>query len=736
MKMPFLSKQHLRAALRTALGYDVSNGLSVAVAMLLISSLVHFFFGQFAAAAATVGVIVVTPPDRPAPKRGKFWKLLPAALIGPPIFLAGQLLQGHTFLLGGFLILITAIAFLGGAWGNRGLPISISVMLAMIFSIAVPSHGNYGDALLVSLYVALGSGLFLVYATLANTLLNRRYRVQMLADTLLKLANLMRTQAIQFVRETTSGQDGSAPLIGQLMCEQAVLADHLQVARNILLESPNTVERQKLAGILMQVLEMRDHLLACVLDLDTLQAYPGSVPLLSELCAVMNTLASEVDQLADALLIGRQPPVFASLRPTLASLRCSDDDDSPAPVAGIPVSVLSRGMANRVGHINDEVFRMIALARGEAEPDLVVVRAAWRLFVTPADWSWEPFVHLWHRNAPPLRHAIRASLAVAAGYAFALFLPWAAHINWILLTIVVVLRGSLAQTVERRNSRVAGTLIGCLLAGAILFVSPSSLLLLVVVTLAQGVSHAFAVRRYVITAAAASVLCLIQTYMLNAGSSPVFDAAERVADTLIGVAIAWGFSYVLPTWERTQIPSMIKRTLAAQARHAQLALGLLQLQSVDNEPELQWRLARREAYDSLSALVQATMRSLLEPRAFRPPLVHLERLLAHSYQLLAQLTAVKTLLLLCRDRLRIEQIRDPLLGAAESIGTALSGDSAASDEDDREDNSVQAQLQLPDPFENDLSPWLLRRLDLAVEISVQVRRAADQTLRRISKMLR
>ena len=181
---------------------------------------------------------------------------------------------------------------------------------------------------------------------------------------------------------------------------------------------------------------------------------------------------------------------------------------------------------------------------------------------------------------------------------------------------------------------------------------------------------------------------------------------------------------------------MIKRTLAAQARHAQLALGLLQLQSVDNEPELQWRLARREAYDSLSALVQATMRSLLEPRAFRPPLVHLERLLAHSYQLLAQLTAVKTLLLLCRDRLRIEQIRDPLLGASESIGTALNGDSAASDEDDREDNSVQAQLQLPDPFENDLSPWLLRRLDLAVEISVQVRRAADQTLRRISKMLR
>ena len=176
------------------------------------------------------------------------------------------------------------------------------------------------------------SGLFIIYATLSNTLLNSRYRVQMLADTLLKLANLIRTQAIQFVHETTPGQDGPVPLIGQLMRQQAVLADHLQAARNILLESPNTIQRQKLAGILMQVLEMRDHLLACVLDLDTLQAYPGTVRLLSELCAVLSTLAHEVEQLADALLLGRQPQAFESLRPALLSLSWPDGDDSPVSV--------------------------------------------------------------------------------------------------------------------------------------------------------------------------------------------------------------------------------------------------------------------------------------------------------------------------------------------------------------------------------------------------------------------
>jgi hypothetical protein len=80
------------------------------------------------------------------------------------------------------------------------------------------------------------------------------------------------------------------------------------------------------------------------------------------------------------------------------------------------------------------------------------------------------------------------------------------------------------------------------------------------------------------------------------------------------------------------------------------------VQVADNEAELGWRLARREAYDSLSALVQATQRALSEPRAVRPRLEALERLLAHSYQLLAQLTAVKSMLLVRRGRLDAQMI--------------------------------------------------------------------------------
>ncbi len=727
-----LSSDHVaRVASRVALSYYVANGLSVAFGLLLISGGMHLFLGPFAAAVGSVGVIVCIPPDQPAPRRGKFWHLLPAALVGLPLFFAVQALHSAPIRLGLLLVPASFVAFLAAAWGKRGLPISISVMLAMIFSMAVPAYAESATAVTSSLYFALGAGLYLVYATLANAVLNARYRLQMLADTLLALGSLMRTQAEQF-RPATVGEGGARlPLIGQLLQRQATLADDLQTARDILLDSPRTERRQLLAGMLMQVLEMRDHLLACELDLDTLKTRAGHEPVLSELREILNVLADEIEQLADALLRGRQPALFDSRRPQLAALHW-EEEAPPSDCISPSPAVLARGLASRIGTINDEVLHLIALARGEAEPDLAVVRAAWQMFVSPASWSWRPFVALWRWDAPPLRHAIRAALAIGTAYAISVALPWGTHDYWILLTIVVVLRGSLAQTLERRNSRVAGTMMGCILAGALLSAHASPFLLLVVVTLAQALAHAFAIRRYLVTAVAATVLGLVQAHMLSAGASPSFDILERVADTLIGVAIAWAFSYVLPSWERTQIPALVTRTLAAQARHARVALGLGQLQAVDNEPEVEWRLARREAYDSLSALVQATQRSLSEPRAVRPPLEPLSRLLAHSYQLLAQLTAVKTMLLLRRGRLNPEQIRAPLMQAVERIEDTLIVSAPAAAPRTPSSDASPDPVVLPDPFESDLSPWLLRRLDLAAGIAVQLRHDASHVLQMLT----
>jgi uncharacterized membrane protein YccC len=593
-------------------------------------------------------------------------------------------------------------------------------MFAIVFAMAVPARADGAGAFASTSYFALGAIAYLLYATAANSLLNARYRVQILADALLAMASLMRTQAGQF-SANTQRTEGTATPIGQLMREQAALADQLQIARDMLLESPRTPRRQQLAGMLVRVLEMRDQLLACELDVDLLVDCGTQAPVLAALRETLNEHAGHLEDLADSLLARREPARFESDRTRVENLPWAIvEPGRQAPGTQSP-DMLARGLASRVRNIGDEIARLNALARREAEPELAVVRASWQMFVSPTAWSWQPFKGLWHWDAPPLRHAIRASLAIATAYAISLVMPWGTHAYWILLTIVVVLRGSLAQTLERRNSRVAGTLLGSVVAGALLSWHTPAILLMIIVTLAQGVAHAFAVRRYVVTAIAATVLALLQARLLNVDVSPAFGAFERIIDTIIGVGVAWAFSYVLPAWERTQIPALIARTLKAQARHAHLSLQLERLTGVDNRPELQWRLARREAYDSLSALVQATQRCLSEPRAVRPPLEPLGRLLAHSYQLLAQLTAVKTMLLLRRGHLDVDRLALPLRDAIEQIDSSLERPvEAGSPTLDRTLSSTEP-LGLPDPFGKDVTPWLLRRLHLAVGLAERLR---------------
>ena len=731
----------MRRVLRVALSHYVLNGISVALGLLVISAGVHWWLGAFAASAAAVGVIVSGPPDIPAPRRGKLWQMLPAPLLGTPLFFAVQTLHHDPLALGLLLVPATFFIFLVMAWGKRGAPVAISLMFAMVFSIAARA-GDSADAdagaglptaLTSTLYFALGALLYVPWAVLANALLNGRYRGQLLSDVLLSLAQLMRVQARQFTVAADSADAAPCAHTGVMLLHHAALADQLQGARDLILESPRTPRRQRRAAMLVQILEMRDHLLACELDLDTLRAQPEQAPALASQQAVLQALAEEIERLADALLCGRPPVAFADMRPRLQTL--STQCGPEVTPAGFSAPLLARGLADRMGHINDEALRLIALARGDVVPDLAVVRAYWQMFVSPTTWSWQPLRSLWHWDAPPLRHAVRAALAMGVGYAVAVHLPWGTHAYWVLLTIVVVLRGSLAQTLERRNLRVAGTLLGCVLAVAVLSAQWPAWGLLMAVTLAQAVAHSFALRRYLITAVAATVLGLVQAHLLTSGgTSTAFALFERLVDTLIGTGIAWAFAYVLPSWERTHMPALVARTLAAQAHHARVALGLGQLQAVDNAPELAWRLARREAYDSLSALVLATQRSLSEPRAVRPPIEPLEHLQAHSYQLLAQLTAVKTLLLLRRGRLQPEQVQGPLALAGERIGAILSAPqqpataTAPTPAAACASASTAESEPLPEWDARDLNVWLLRRLQLATTMAGQLRGDADAVL--------
>lgn len=732
----FLAKQVTRLhgrtqnALRIGLSHYVTNGLTVALGLVLIMLALFESAGLAAAASAAVGVIITSLPDVPSPRRRKVMQVLPAPLLGTPLFMLVQLTRQHTLLLGAVLVGGTFLAVMLMAWGKRGGPICFSLLFSMLFSMAAPPMSSLEQVLQHTAWFVAGAGLYLLWAVLTTHLLNQRFRAQLLAECLHSFAQILRTQAQRFDIDPNNQL-----LLEAMLNQQASLADQLQAARDVVLESPTTGPRQQYAAMLLSLLEARDHQLACELDLDRLLVQRGAVSVLPALQQTLNATADELETLGMALLLGRRKKSIQpirDLRPQLAGV-LPPRAQTPATLAPQPIrtdapdaAALLHSMADRIGHINDEAVKMAALARGDVAPELSLVRNQWQLFVSATQWSWKPLLGQLGWRAPTLRYALRATLAVAVGYGVSLHLPWATHEYWILITIVVVMRGNLAQTVQRRNARVAGTVLGCLLVMTLLMTQPGAKMLFLIVALSTGMAHAFALRRYLYTTIAATISGLLQAHLLLVGLQPTFAIGERLADTVLGALLAWLFSYVLPSWERSQIPGLVKRSMQAQGEHAKLALALL---DTAQTTDVNWRLARREAYDSLSALTLATQRSLAEPRQVRPPLEPLETLQARSYQLLAQLTAVKSLLLLRRGQLDLAQATPALEHAAQCIEAELLGQATAVPNQNPPGFSMAGQpyVERPDMLvAADLTPWLLRRLQLACAMARELRLAASR----------
>ena len=716
--------------LRVSLSHYVTNGLSVSFGLVLIMMALFEAAGLGAAASAAVGVLITSLPDVPSPRRRKIMQVLPAPVLGTPLFMLVQLTRQDDLLLGCVLVGGTFLAVMLMAWGKRGGPICFSLLFSMLFSMAAPPMTSLDAVLAHTGWFVAGSVLYLLWAVLTTHLLNRRYRLQLLAECLHSFAAILRIQAQRF-----DDEPNHQALLEAMLAQQANFADQLQDTRNVVLESPTTRPRQQVAAMLLSLLEARDHQLACDLDLDVLLGRRAIAPHLPMLQQALNATADELQALSMALLQGRRqasilpiPDLRPKLSGTLPPRPSANPKLAPEPVRTDPpdTDALLRNMADRIGHINDEAVKIAALARGDVAPELSLVRNQWQLFVSTTKWSVKPLLGQLGWRAPTLRYALRATLAVATGYVVALQLPWATHDYWILITIVVVMRGNLAQTVQRRNARVAGTVVGCLLVMGLLTVHPGAKGLFLIVALSAGLAHAFALRRYLYTTIAGTVTGLLQAHLMLVGLQPTFAIGERLADTLLGALLAWLFSYVLPSWERSQIPGLVKRSIQAQSQHARLALALL---DTAQTADVNWRLARREAYDSLSALTLATQRSLAEPRQVRLPLEPLEVLQARSYQLLAQLTAVKSLLLLRRGQLDLAQATPALEQAARCIEAELSGQAPAASSVNPPGFSISGQPHLERPdvlLAADLTPWLLRRLQLACAIAGELRLAANR----------
>jgi uncharacterized membrane protein YccC len=704
-----------------ALPAPVLNGISVGAGLACLTTAIGLAAGMPAAITAASGAAAASVADTVCAPQAKRGQMLPAVLSSSLVAALVAFSHPYPVWLTIVLLLTILISIMWMSWGKRGGPQTFVMVLTLVFQMAAfnQHHMDWPQIWRHLAWVIVGALGMAAWAEFSIRVLARRYRTLALADSLDALADMMQAQA-QWTREQgrASQADRTRSLL-TLITQQAGIADVLQHARDLLYSQSDNAKPDPLTHrqieALVHTVNLRDVVQACQLDLDRLPAHAQSGDALEALATQLTRHAQGLHNMAAAWRLG-QPHAAPS----------QSDIELPAEHEPILHSLVRRRRHMR------SLMDLIAQAHVESAPATTArspnqARIMLTL-VSPGNWSLAPLKAQLHGQSPVLRYAVRATLAVACADAIAHVLPWASHPHWILMTVAVVMRGNLEQTLARRDARIQGTLIGCLLASAIMTgVGAHTGWLFLVLAVALSLAHGFVMINYRVTAASGAVLALVQGHLFSSSHHPaLIDAAERLGDTLIGAMLAWGFSYVLPSWERRQLPSLVGRLLKAQAHYAHHALRWHE----EHAETPRRSHARREVYDVLWLLTQSLQRMGKEPRHARAWAPSLETLVVHSHRLISHLAAIKGLLTVRHAALNASQADAALNATVGRIAAMFKGEAGLPQMAPATELVADEVLEdiVPDTHDGDLTAWLAQRLRQA-EQEAQLLSEAAHALR-------
>ncbi len=603
----------------------IENGLSVAIGVGVTGLGAGLALGFPAGIAAATGAVCVSISDRTDPLRQKVW-IMGFAFLSACFFTALS-----SFTRFSPLYFIAAVAFTGfwvgliSAYGKWVLSLAMTCVLAFVFAMGEHFRTVSEAADHLILFVC-GALTYTTYAVFSAWLFDDRARRLLLAEAMRGFADYLRAKAALY------NPDAEGPgAFRALIDAHAALADKLQAARDSLFARRSHRMQLKRIDTLIALLDAFETVLSSDADLEKLRDAPQR-DLLWRLNGFVHQMADEIERLTLALRSrhGHTVPLrhaeeSRQLEEMIRAAQASAPQD--------PVIHAFTATAHKL-ILADSYIGALATALDDAtDPSSVAAGLDLDLFRQDGPRGIGLLLRQFRWRAPAFRYAVRLSLAMTAGLFITIAFPRFAQANWILLTIALIMRANYSVTRQRRWDRVTGTLIGCALAVTFINTLPAPVLLLLIV-LAVGTSHAYGLVAYRITAIGASISALLLLHFVG----PSVDAQffERIVDTLIGAGLSWAFSYLLPSWEREDMPRTVRGLLAADAAFADAALRL-------EHGRQKYRLARKKALDAVAQLSGAIRRLADEPNANRRALASLGELLGANYLLASDLSSMPVL---------------------------------------------------------------------------------------------
>lgn len=628
---------HYALDIRTFLfSHYFNTGLRIATGVVGITMLVFNLADMQTTMTVFLGALCTSLMDLPSPLRHKFNEMLAGVLLCTLVMLVISLCAPVPWLVSVMMVLVSFFASMMVVYGKKTLPLQFAAL--MVMTLAMENNVPFEAAFLHSGFFLAGGMGYLTYSMIVSWFLRRRIKQQILAEALFELARYLRIKADFYDVRSELGTQFT-----KLVRQQIVLADKQQAARDLILRDLHTKQDGLLVQVHLSMLELYEQILSTHADYALLRSHFGSSDVMIFLRDLANKTAEDIESIAYAITRkrGSVPSVNykAELRAIQYELQQLQQDSLAGQIPDEAITVL-RVTYNKIRDIIELIAQLHLATQKPVDPIPLLPGSDMTPFLTQQKYKASLLIANLRWQSPIFRFAIRVALAVSTGLWIANSLPYGAHGYWIVLTIVIILKPNFSTTKQRLSDRLIGTIVGCLLTAFILRFVHDPMGLLAVLFVASVAAPAFTYIKYRYTAIAASVqILMLLNLLVPAGHQGM--VGERLIDTVIGVAIATAFSYVLPSWEYRDLPRLLKNVLQASLRYITASRDMLEGKVRD---DFFYRVCRKGFMDSLSALISAQVRMMDEPMSKQRAVREINRFVVQNYLVAAHIAALRIML--------------------------------------------------------------------------------------------
>ena len=301
------------------------------------------------------------------------------------------------------------------------------------------------------------------------------------------------------------------------------------------------------------------------------------------------------------------------------------------------IAAVAKDAVFQMDALSGQLRAALDLSHNHAEPQ----GAADVPSLTPKTWretfsnTIEGFCNHLHLQSPIFCHAVRLAVLVALGDILGTEVSWR-RTYWLPMTIALVLKPEFTATFTRGLLRIAGTILGLLLAtGLFHLFSPGVVLQVILIFVFVFLLRWLGPANYGIFGIAVSALIVL---LLAIGGVPPKDVIwARGVNTVAGGALALLAYWLWPTWERTRVSERIAEMLDAYRNYTH---ALSRWNPADKSWMQELERARRGARTARANLEASIDRLGSEPGTTREQIARLSAVLASSHRFVHALMAL------------------------------------------------------------------------------------------------